>query len=523
MNTTEFLTITAAIVPDRPAIIFEKKKYSFAQLAERANRVANALMQMGVTKGDRVAILQVNCNQYVETYFGVAKLGAIFVPLNFRAKESELTHMMNNSEAKVLFAGDRYIDMVNAMKPNLTMHPKLISLDSKVEGMLSYDEMLKKSSPDEVITEIADNDITILMYTAGTTGLPKGVPLRHNAFAVYVMGNVSPVDPDVQETNILTVPLYHVAGIQAMMAAVYGGRTIALMRQFEVNEWMETVQREKANRAMLVPTMLKRVIDHPDFKKYDLSSLKVITYGAASMPFEVIKKAIEVFPGVMFINAFGQTETASTITMLGPEDHMIAPNDPPEVKEKKLKRLAGSIGRPMPDVEIQIWDDNGKPLPPGPEHIGEIMARGERVMSGYWKDEAKTAKTLTKDGWLHTGDKGWMDEEGYIYLAGRGDDMIIRGGENISPEEVENVLYSHPKVADAAVIGVPDLEWGQQPRAIIVLKEGEKATEQEIIDYCKDKLAGFKRPRSVIFIDELPRTSTGKVQRKVLREQYGKP
>ncbi len=523
MNTTEFLAITAAIVPDRPAIIFEKKKYTFGQLAERSNRVANALTKMGVTKGDRVAILQVNCNQYVETYFGVAKIGAIFVPLNFRAKQNELTHMMNNSEAKVLFAGDRYIDMVNSMKSNLTLHPKLISLDSKVEGMDNYDEILKASSADDVVTEINDNDITILMYTAGTTGLPKGVPLRHNAFAVYVMGNVSPVDPDVQETNILTVPLYHVAGIQAMMAAVYGGRTIALMRQFEVNEWMETVQREKANRAMLVPTMLKRVIDHPDFKKYDLSSLKVITYGAASMPFEVIKKAIEMFPGVMFINAFGQTETASTITMLGPEDHMFTGKETPEEKEKKLKRLAGSIGRPMPDVEIQIWDDSGKPLPPGPENIGEIMARGERVMSGYWKDEAKTAKTLTKDGWLHTGDKGWMDEEGYIYLAGRGDDMIIRGGENISPEEVENVLYSHPKVADAAVIGVPDLEWGQQPRAIIVLKEGEKATEQEIIDYCKDKLAGFKRPRSVIFIDELPRTSTGKVQRKVLREIYGKP
>jgi len=227
------------------------------------------------------------------------------------------------------------------------------------------------------------------------------------------------------------------------------------------------------------------------------------------------------FPGVMFINAFGQTETASTITMLGPEDHMI-PSDATEAeKEKKLNRLANSIGKAMPDVVVQIWDDDGKPLPPG--EIGEIMAKSDRVMSGYWKDEEKTATTLTADGWLHTGDKGYMDEDGYIFLAGRGDDMIIRGGENISPEEVENVLYAHPKVADASLIGVPDPEWGQQPRAVIVLKPGETATEKEIMDFCKDKLSGFKRPQSVVFIDELPRTSTGKVQRKVLREKYGQP
>ena len=521
MNTTEFLMIANAICPDRTAIVFEGKRYSFADLADRANRLSNALLDMGIQKGDRVAILQVNCNQYVETYYAVAKIGAIFVPLNFRAKQEELTHMLNNSEAKVALVGNRYVEMVNSMRPNLTMAPKLISVDGPQEGMTYYEDILKNSSPDEVFTDISDSDTTILMYTAGTTGLPKGVPLTHNSFSVYVLGNVTPVDPDIEETNILTVPLYHVAGIQAMLAAIYGGRTIALMRQFEVNEWMETVQREKANRAMLVPTMLKRVVDHPDFEKKDLSSLKVITYGAASMPFEVIKKAIEVFPGVMFINAFGQTETASTITMLDPEDHMFTGQETEAEKEKKLNRLANSIGRPMSDIEIQIWDENSRPLPVG--EVGEIVAKGERVMGGYWKDEEKTAKTLSPDGWLHTGDKGYMDEDGYIFLAGRGDDMIIRGGENISPEEVENVLSMHTKVSEASLIGVPDPEWGQEPRAIIVLKEGETATEDEIIDFCRDKLSGFKRPRSVVFVKELPYTSTGKVIRKALREQYGQP
>ncbi len=519
MNTTEFLMITSAICPDRPAIIFEGKKYSFADLSQRVNRLANALLGLGIEKGDRVAILQVNCNQYVEAYYAAAKIGAIFVPLNFRAKQDELVHMLNHSESNVLFVGQRYLEMVSDMRPELPLVKHYISLDGKQEGMLDYEELLASASDEEVFTDIADDDITMLMYTAGTTGLPKGVPLIHNSFSIYLLENVTPADPEIEETNLLTMPLYHVAGIQAMLAATYGGRTLAMMRQFDVDEWLETVQREKANRAMLVPTMLKRVIDHPDFDKYDLSSLKVVTYGAAPMPFEVIKKAIEVLPGVNFINAFGQTETASTITTLSPEDHIIEGTE--EEKEKKLSRLTSSIGRPMSDIEMKIVGEEGNDLPLG--EVGEIVARGPRVMSGYWKDAEKTEKVLTKDGWLRTGDMGYMDEEGYFYLAARADDMIIRGGENISPEEVENVLYSHPAVEEAAVIGVPDPEWGQQPRAVVVLKKGKKASPDELIEYCRERLSSFKRPRSVVFVDELPRTSTGKVLKRVLREQYGEP
>jgi fatty-acyl-CoA synthase len=237
------------------------------------------------------------------------------------------------------------------------------------------------------------------------------------------------------------------------------------------------------------------------------------------MPFEVINKAIKVMPWVRFINAFGQTETASTITTLGPEDHIIEGTE--EERQKKLKRLTSSIGKPLPDVEVKIVDEDGKTLP-SPE-VGEILARGPRIMTGYWRDEKKTSQAITSDGWLRTGDMGWMDEEGYIYLAGRGDDMIIRGGENISPEEVENVLHSHPKIEEASVIGIPDMEWGQEPRAVVVLKKGETATSEEIIEYCRSRLAGFKRPRSVVFIDALPRNQMGKVLRKKLREEYGKP
>ncbi|MFQ5987647.1 MAG: long-chain-fatty-acid--CoA ligase [Dehalococcoidia bacterium] len=519
MNTTEFLMITSAICPDRPAIIFEGKRFTFSELSERVNRLANALVDLGIEKGEGVAILQVNCNQYVEAYYAVAKIGAIFVPLNFRAKRDELVYMLNNSEATTLFVGERYVELVNSMRPDLPLVKHYISIEGKQEGMLDYEELLASASDEEVFTDIADEDITMLMYTAGTTGLPKGVPLSHNSFGLYVLENVNPADPEIEETNLLTMPLYHVAGAQAMLAATYGGRSLAMMRQFEVDEWLETVQRERANRAMLVPTMLKRVIDHPDLDKYDLSSLKVITYGAAPMPFEVIKKAIGLFPGVNFINAFGQTETASTITTLGPDDHIIEGTE--EEKEKKLRRLTSSIGRPMSDVEMKIIDEAGNDLPPG--EVGEIVARGPRVMSGYWKDAEKTAKAITADGWLHTGDMGYMDEEGYFYLAARADDLIIRGGENISPEEVENVLYSHPAVEEAAVIGVPDPEWGQEPRAIVVLKEGKTTTAEELIEFCRERMASFKRPRSVVFTDELPRTSTGKVLKRVLREEYGAP
>lgn len=519
MNTLDFLSISNAICPDRVCVVFEGKRYTYSQVNERSNRLANALLGWGVKKGDRVAIIQVNCSQFLETYYAVAKVGAILVPLNFRAKADELSYMLTNAEAVALLVGERYVDMVNGMRPDTASVRNYISIDGKTPDMLYYEDVLDSASPDDLTAEVNDEDTTILMYTAGTTGRPKGVPLTHNSFSVYVLENVDPASPDVEEKNVLTVPLYHVAGAQAMLAAVYGGRTLVVMRQFEVNEWMETVQREKTSRAMLVPTMLKRVIDHPEFDKFDLSTLRVITYGAAPMPFEVIKKAIELMPNVRFINAFGQTETASTITMLGPEDHIITGT--PEEKERKLRRLASSIGRPMSDVEVRIIDEEGKQVPMG--EVGEIVARGPRVMGGYWKDSEKTAKAFTKDGWLHTNDTGYMDEDGYIYLSGRADDLIIRGGENISPEEVENALYSHPKIEEAAVIGVPDPEWGQEPMAVVVLKKGEKATAEEIMEHCRQKLSSFKRPRYVSFVDELPRNPMGKVLKRVLRDKYAQP
>lgn len=517
MNTTDFLSIANAICPDRDLVVFDGKRSTFEQINERVNRLTNAFRELGIQKGDRIGMLQVNCKEHIETYFAAAKIGAIFVPLNFRAKSSELSYMISNAEARLIFVGTRYLEMIRAMLPELPTVEHCVSLESRDTENIFYEDLLKSSPPEEYMTEIEDEDITILMYTAGTTGRPKGVPLKHSGFASYVLDNVEPANPEIEERNLLTVPLYHVAGMQAMLAGIYGGRTLVMMKQFEVKEWLETVQKERTTRAMLVPTMLKWIIDDPDFKKYDLKSLQIITYGAAPMPFEVIKKAIQEMPWVRFINAFGQTETASTITTLGPEDHMIEGTE--EEIEKKLKRLTSSIGKPLPDVEIKIVDQDGNRLPP--LEVGEILARGSRVMTGYWRDEDKTSEVMTGDGWLRTADKGWMDEDGYIYLAGRGDDMIIRGGENISPEEVENVLYSHPDIEEAAVIGVPDPEWGQEPRALVVLKKGRETTGDDIMEFCRSRLAGFKRPRSIFFVESLPRNPMGKVLKKELREKYG--
>ncbi len=522
MVITEFLDLSAMLVPERTAIAFEGKRYSYTQLKERVNRLADSLNKLGLGKGERAAILEVNCNEYVEACFATLKVGGIFVPLNFRIREDELIYLVDKAEPKVLFVGSRYADMVNSVRSQLPSVKHFIIIGGEYEGMESYDELIASgSAEDKTFAGLKDEDIAVLIFTAGTTGFPKGVPQDHNAYSSYVLSNVDPPDMEAApETNVLVMPLYHVAGMQALMAGIYGGRTIALMRQFDEKEWFETVQREKATRVMVVPTMLKHIVEYPDFAKYDLSSVRVITYGAAACPYEVLKKTIERFPGRALINAFGGTETSSTIAALRAEDQIITGKETGAEREKKLKRLATSIGLPMEDVEIQVRDEKGKELPAG--QMGEIVVRGPRIMKGYWKDEERTEKAFTADGWYRTGDLGYKDEEGYIYLTGRGDDVIVRGGENIGPDEVESVLSTHPKIEEAAVIGVKDEEWGQQVRAIVRLKKGEAASEQEIIDFCRPRLAGFKRPTSIVLVTgELPKTSTGKILRRKLRQQYG--
>ncbi len=514
MNLAELLEIAASMFPEREFIRFEGRGISYEEFQERVTRAAGALAALGVEPGDRVAVLQTNTPSVIEALYATALIGAVFVPLNYRAREGELAHMIGVARPRALLFGNRYVEAAREVTAGLTHPPKLVSIEEPVEGLELFDELVEAAEP-AIPEEIYEDELAVLMFTSGTTAAPKGVMLAHADLTNYVMASVEPSDETSEECVLIAAPLYHIAGLTAALTATFAGRRIALMRQFEAEEWLRICQEERVTHAFLVPTMLRRVLDHEAFPTTDLSNLRVLSYGAAPMPLGLIRRAIASFPPTVgFINAFGQTETTSTVTVLGPDDHRLEGS--PEEIDVKIRRLS-SIGRALPDVEIRITDENGQPVAPG--EVGEIAIRTVRTMRGYYKQESATAATI-RDGWVLTRDLGWMDEDGYIYLSGRKSDMIIRGGENIAPDEIEAVLESHPDVEEAGVIGIPDEEWGERVGAVVVRRGGATVTEDELGEYCRQRLASFKKPEIMIFADALPRNAMGKVLRNELRARY---
>ncbi|MGH7893706.1 MAG: class I adenylate-forming enzyme family protein [Candidatus Binatia bacterium] len=516
MNTANFLSIPATVFPDQEIMIFDGARFTYGQSLTRVRRLAAALAALGIKRGDAVAALDTNSHRYVEAYYAAATLGAVFVPINYRAKIPELRHMLRAAGASTALVGARYAETLAGLLPELPALRHVIGMDAAPPGDgPTVEDLIAGAAAEREESEIEEHDTTILMYTSGTTALPKGVMLTHHDFTTYVCGTVELADGTPRGTALVCVPLYHIAGATAVMTTLFAGRKIVLMPQFEATAWLRLVEKERVTHAFLVPTMVKQLLDAPDFARRDLSSLQSLSYGGAAMPLPVVRRAIAMFPPTVgFVNAFGQTETTSTLTVLGPEDHRLTGSA--AETETKLRRL-GSIGRPLPDVELRVVGEDGTELVRG--EVGEIVVRTPRVMKGYAGDAA--ASGVDAGGWLHTRDMGWIDDAGYVFLAGRKDDMIIRGGENIAPAEVEATLQLHPAVEEAAVVGIPDVEWGQRVAAAVALRPGARVTAEELGEFCRARLASFKKPEVVRFFSALPKNPMGKILRREIRAALG--
>ncbi len=509
MNTVNFISIPGSIVPDQEILVFGERRLDYTHLNDYVGRLCAAFKALGLKQRDTIGALDTNSDRYVAAYYAAAKAGLTFLPLNYRAKAAELEYMINTAGAKALLVGDRYIDLVKQIEPSFK-GTKVIAWGEGAAGMPRLADLVAKAEPDETEAEVEDEDVSVLMYTSGTTSLPKGVMLSFRDFTAYVTANVEMADGTDRGAALVCVPFYHIAGTTALMTNLWTGRKMVVMPQFDPKQWLELVQREHITHAFVVPTMMKQLLDEPSFPNTDLSSLTNVAYGGAPMPIQVIRRAIEAFPPTVgFVNAYGQTETTSSLTVLGPDDHRIT-GDAATV-ELKLRRL-NSIGRPLPDVEIAVRDEDGALL--GHGKVGEIIIRTPRIMKGY---AGRADDSALPGGWRATGDLGWVDDAGYVFFAGRKDDMVIRGGENIAPAEVEAVLMSHPAVDEAAVIGIPSIEWGQTLKAFVVARVGQNVTAADIIEFCRTRLASFKRPEEIEFIDALPKNPLGKVLRKELR------
>jgi long-chain acyl-CoA synthetase len=502
----EMIKGNAERYPDKTAFIFEDRDYTFKQVNHRVNRLINALAELGVGKGDRVGILAYNCPQCFEV-IGLGKAGRVSVPLNYRSVGRELAYLVNDSGINTLILESGFVDVVNSIRQELGGVRAFICLDAAVEGMMNYEELIGRFPADEPTDEPEADDLAVLFYTSGTTGRPKGAVHTHRSLLAEIALRHDDFSPD--DIALCVMPFFHVGGSATnLFPAFASGATTVIQRTFDEALVLQAIEKEKVTYVGLVPAMIIRLLEHSDLDRYDLSSLQTIMYVGAPMPLETLRKGIARFGGI-FTQLFGQTETLN-LAVLRKEEHQT------EGSPEEIKRLE-SAGRPLREGEIRIVDEQGRDVPLG--EVGEIVARSDRMMKGYWRMPEETAKTI-EDGWLHTGDVGRMDEDGYIYLVDRKKDMIISGGENIYSREVEEVLYMHPAVLEAAVVGAPDEKWGESVKAVVALKEGAAASEEEIIDFCKEHLAGYKKPRSVEFRDSLPKTASGKIRKSEIRERY---
>ncbi|MDY6816398.1 MAG: o-succinylbenzoate--CoA ligase [Pseudomonadota bacterium] len=491
--------------PEAEALIYNNDRVTYGELDRRVNLAADMLARKGVTKGSRVCLLMLNSTAFLETFFACAKLGAIAVPLNFRLNSKELEFIINDAEASVIVYHARFLPLLEPIRDKTTLQ-HAITVDGEgmqgAEGDPDYRESLAAADATDRNVLVGQDDPLMMMYTSGTTGKPKGAVLTHASPTwVAINTQMSPLALNTSDTTLTVAPLFHIGGLAIhTLPTLYCGGRIVLQAQFEPGVLLDTLEKERVTTLFLLPAMWLMVSQQPNIDNYDLSSLRVLLSGGAPCPITVI----EFFQkrGFRFLEGFGMTETCASACFLD-NDNAVRKN--------------GSVGKPLIHVQMRIVDENDNDVAPG--ETGELVLRGPSMFREYWNRPDATAEEW-RNGWFHSGDLARQDNEGFYYIVDRKKDMLISGGENVYPTEVEQVLYRHPKIRDVAVIGVPDEKWGEVPMALVVPEEGDEPALEEIQSYCSEHLARFKVPRHLTVLEELPRTATGKVLKRELRKQY---
>lgn len=497
----------ANLHPEKIAIVFEERKCTYLGLKERAYRLANGLINLGIREDDRVAVLSENCFEFLEIYVGIAKAGGIAAPLNYRLLPKDLSHLINYVDAEILFVGENYVDMINSIKDDVGGVKHFIALGGDHDGMMNYDQLLDGSPAKKPDRKRSMDDLFCLIFTGGTTGLPKGAMLTHRNLYNVALSFIVESRIRYGDIGLIVTPIFHAGALWPLFIHLILGNTQVILRRVEVNQIIDAIEKWKVTYSMWVSSIIGMILSHPDVinGKRDLASLRLINTGGSPLPAVQVKKLINTF-GCELNNGAGQTEAGIFSTMRY--------NDYIDSHPGRML----SAGLPIiTNMEFRIVDENDEEVPPGV--VGELVVRGDSVMKGYWNKPEETAVSL-RGGWQHTGDLCKVDEDGFIYYMDRKKDMIKSGGENVYSKEVEEVLHAHSDILEAAVIGVPNERWGEMVKALIVLEDEKPVTEKELIDYCKRHLAGFKCPKSIVFVNELPKTAMKKIDKVALREKY---
>jgi len=505
----DMISRNARRYPEKEGIIFEDKRFTWRQINERVNKLVRGLNRMGISKGDRVAVLSGNCHQYWECYCAGGKSGIVVVPLNYRLAGRELLYILNNAEANGIIIGPEYVDTIRSIAKDLKVTKHFIIFGSSLPDFLSYEDLLQKEMGDELEPSVSESDLFWIMYTSGTTGRPKGVMINHKNVMTDALDDMLAYQMKYDDVQLVTAPLYHASGTAISYSAMYVGAKLVFMKRWDANNALELIEKEGVTTSWWNSAMLTDLLNSPLLRQKQHNLLRSIMYAGSPMPVELLKRAFPVF-GKIFWGLYGLTENTSSATYLPIEEHYT------EGPENKVKRLY-SVGKELISLHVRVVNNKMEDVKPG--EVGEIVIKGDTVMQGYWHNPEATRETI-KDGWLLTGDLAKVDEGGYIYIVDRKKDMIISGGENIYSKEVEDVINSHPSVLESAVIGVEDAKWVESVMAIVVLRPGQKVSSEGLIKYCKQNLASYKKPKFVEFVESLPRNPSGKILKADLKKEY---